>query len=601
MNALPKSATESHTLAATAAGAGLKPAHYAEILATRPEIGFFEIHAENYMAAGGPAHRWLAAIGETYPLSVHGVGLSLGSSEPLDRDRLARLARVVSLYRPALVSEHLAWSDFSGRAFPDLLPLPYDDASLRRTAEKIETTQEALGRAILIENPATYLRFAGDGLAETQFLAELCARSGCGLLLDVNNVRVSAVNHGFSAAEYLDAFPYAHVGEIHLAGFAEARDAGGVFLIDNHGGAVSDEVWALYREVIRRAGPRPTLVEWDNDVPEWGVLFAETRKANKILGERIPSPHSPSSDGRSCERPMAGEGGSPTGRQNDARRSDGLWARRMRGRSGLAPSSGASRHLLPQGEKASGALDWQLQFAAALQDSTTPPPPIFVPSDLPARFSVYRNNSAVASIEALKEQFPTVLRLVGDEAFSGLARGFAVESPPRSPVLGEYGVDFPMFIERFLAHCENNTPYLPDCARLDWARLVALRAPEAESCSLSRLAALDMGRLATQKIVLHPSLALIGSDWPILAISRAHEAEVVDWRGETALVLRPQAELVLMHCPPGASAFLQACQSGKTLGEAQEAAEVAEAAGENFDFGQSLVELTRIGAIVDFI
>jgi uncharacterized protein (UPF0276 family) len=322
MDALPKFGTESHTLAATDAGAGLKPAHYAEILATRPEIGFFEIHAENYMAAGGPAHRWLAAIGETYPLSVHGVGLSLGSSEPLDRDRLARLARVVSLYRPALVSEHLAWSDFSGRAFPDLLPLPYDDASLRRTAEKIETTQEALRRAILIENPATYLRFAGDGLAETQFLAELCARSGCGLLLDVNNVHVSAVNHGFSAAEYLDAFPYAHVAEIHLAGFAEARDAGGAFLIDNHGGAVSDEVWALYRKVIRRAGPRPTLVEWDNDVPQWGVLHEETLKASAILGERIPSP-------------LAGEGGSPE-------------ARRMRGFSVeqplIRPSATFSRH-----------------------------------------------------------------------------------------------------------------------------------------------------------------------------------------------------------------------------------------------------------------
>ncbi len=281
-------------LAAGVAGAGLKAAHYAEILATRPDLGFFEIHAENFMSAGGPDHRWLAAIGEIYPLSVHGVGLSLGSAEPLDRERLARLARVVALYRPALVSEHLAWSDFSGRAFPDLLPLPYDEASLRRTAEKIDATQCALGRTILIENPATYLRFAGSSIAEPQFLEQLCALSGCGLLLDVNNVHVSAVNHGFDADEYLDAFPFARVGEIHLAGFAEARDADGPFLIDNHGGAVSDEVWELYeKKVICRAGPRPTLIEWDNDVPEWRALYAETRKAAAILAGAFLLPIAP--------------------------------------------------------------------------------------------------------------------------------------------------------------------------------------------------------------------------------------------------------------------------------------------------------------------
>ncbi len=585
MNAMPGTAPSLPLLAANAAGAGLKPAHYAEILATRPDLGFFEIHAENYMSAGGPSHRWLAAIDEIYPLSVHGVGLSLGSAEPLDRERLARLSRVVALYRPALVSEHLAWSDFSGRAFPDLLPLPHDEASLRRTADKIDATQTALGRTILVENPATYLRFAGDCIAEPQFLDELCALTGCGLLLDVNNVHVSAVNHGFNAAEYLDAFPFEHVGEFHLAGFAEASDADGAFLIDDHGGEVSDEVWTLYEAAVRRAGPRPTLIEWDNDVPEWGRLFAETRKAAAILG-RAPSPHGPSKDGRFTERPMAGEGG--------AKR-----ARRMTWESCEPPSSGASRDLLPKGEKGiPGAGAWQAQFAAALQNAALPAPEIFAPCNSSARFAVYRNNSAVAAIEALKEQFPTVLRLVGDEAFRGLARAYAQEHPPRSPVLGEYGGDFPRFIETFLASCENETPYLPDCARLDWARLVALRAPEAAPCPITRLAELDPGRLARQKILLHPSLALVASDWPILAISKAHEAPVEDFRGETALVLRPRAELAVLPCPPGAGAFLRACVEGRNLGEAAMAAGDAE---ENFDFGQTLVELTRIGAIVDFV
>ena len=241
------------------------------------------------MSAGGPPHRWLAALAEIYPLSVHGVGLSLGSAEKLDPERLARLARVVSLYRPALVSEHLAWSDFSGRAFPDLLPLPYDEANCRRVAEKIDAAQTALGRAILIENPATYLRFEADALAKRNFWTSFAQRSGCGLLLDVNNVHVSAVNHGFDARAYLDAFPLERVGEIHLAGFAEARDAHGAFLIDDHGGQVSEEVWALYARVLRRAGPRPTLIEWDNEVPEWPVLLAETQKAGAIIGA-LPRP-----------------------------------------------------------------------------------------------------------------------------------------------------------------------------------------------------------------------------------------------------------------------------------------------------------------------
>jgi hypothetical protein len=573
-------------IATNAAGAGLKPEHYDRILATRPALGFFEIHAENYMSAGGPSHRWLAAIGEIYPLSVHGVGLSLGSTEPLDRERLARLARVVSLYQPALVSEHLAWSDFSGRAFPDLLPMPYDEANLRRVAEKIDATQTKLARRILIENPATYLRFAGDSIAEPQFLEALCALSGCGLLLDVNNVHVSAVNHSFDAIKYLDAFPLELVEEIHLAGFAEARDAFGAFLIDNHGGAVSDEVWALYGQVVRRAGPRPTLIEWDSDVPEWEILFAETQKAAEVLAAALPSP-------------LAGEG--------DAKR-------RMRGESCdtryveacstmVVPSSAspAASQLLPQGRKetATGAEHWQGPFAAALQDPTLPTPDIFAACDLSARFAVYRNNSAVAAIGALKDQFPTVARLVGDDAFSGLARLFVRQSPPRSPVLGDYGAEFPAFLDEFLSQCEGRreTPYLADSARLDWASLTALRAPEATPCPVTRLAALDPARLTETKLVLHPSTALVVSDWPILAIGNAHLTPVSHWLGETVMVLRPEAELVRRPCRPGPAAFLRACAQGENLGQA---ARLASRHDENFDFGQTLVELTQMGAIVDF-
>jgi uncharacterized protein len=268
-------------------GAGLKPAHFEEIAKEKPALDFFEIHAENYMAAGGPLHRGLASIRRDYALSVHGVCLSLGSSGPLDPDHLARLARVVELYQPFVVSEHLAWTSFAGQAFPDLLPCPYNDETLARVVDHIDQTQTALRRPILIENPATYLRFAGDLLSEPDFLAEAAARSGCGLLLDVSNVHVSAVNHGFDAKNYLDAFPVQHVRQMHLAGFAEARDANGRFLIDDHGAPVSDEVWALYAHTLKRIGPCPTLVEWDNHVPPWPVLYGETQKAFGRQQDRV--------------------------------------------------------------------------------------------------------------------------------------------------------------------------------------------------------------------------------------------------------------------------------------------------------------------------
>jgi len=570
----------SSALARDAAGAGLKPVHAANILATRPEIGFFEIHAENYMNAGGPNRRMLAAIRELYPVSVHGVGLSLGSMAPLDRDHLARLKEVADFADAALVSEHLAWADFSGRAFPDLLPLPYDDDNLRRIAGKIDLVQDFLGRPILIENPATYLRFGVDLFAEPQFLAELCARTGCGLLLDVNNVFVSAVNHGFGAFDYLDAFPHARVGEIHLAGHARACDAKGEFLIDDHGGPVSPEVWALYRHALAKAGPRPTLIEWDNDVPDWADLLAETETARAVLREaREGLPLTPT------RSPPAERGGHPV--------------------ETLKPSAGGALPL-PAGEERTGVRGraaiapnhWQAAFAAALSNAETPPPSLFTPCDAAARFAVYRNNVAVAEIAALATQFPTVAQLVGDEAFAGLARAFAQKSPPRSPILAEYGAEFPKFVATFLdEHGDGQTPHLPDIARLDWAILTALRAQEAEALPLPTLTHLDPARIGAARARLHPALAIVASDWPLLSL-RHPRGDVSDWRGQTILVLRPQDEIALIDLAPGAAAFLRACQAGATLAEA---AEAGMAADPDFDFGQTLVALTGAGAFVNFV
>lgn len=270
------------------AGAGLKPEHYRDILDGRPGVGWFEVHAENYMGtgngAGGPPHFFLEQIRALYPLSVHGVGLSIGSAEGLAPEHLARLAAVVDRYRPALVSEHLAWSTHAGVFLNDLLPLPYTEATLAVVVRHVDQVQSTLKRRILIENPSTYLRFAMEQMAEITFLRELARRSGCGLLLDVNNVFISAANHGFDPTVYLADFPVEHVEEIHLAGHAsiEATD-GEPLLIDTHDRPVSDRVWALYQSLISRIGPYPTLIEWDSDVPTWARLSADVARAESLL------------------------------------------------------------------------------------------------------------------------------------------------------------------------------------------------------------------------------------------------------------------------------------------------------------------------------
>ena len=266
------------------AGVGLKADHYREILETDPDIGWFEVHPENYMGAGGPPHAYLTQIRERYPLSLHGVGLSIGAERPLDTDHLARLKKLVDCYQPGLVSEHLAWSTHDTTFLNDLLPLPYTEETLARVARHVGQVQDALGRQILIENPSTYVVFETSTMSETDFLKGVAERSGCGLLLDVNNVFVSATNHGFSPEFYIDTFPVDHVGEVHLGGHAEDEDeAGYPLLIDAHDRAVIDPVWQLYHRALRRCGATPTLIEWDNDVPEWPVLFSEARQAEAII------------------------------------------------------------------------------------------------------------------------------------------------------------------------------------------------------------------------------------------------------------------------------------------------------------------------------
>ncbi len=266
------------------AGASFKHEHLSSILAEPRHDGFFEVHAENYMGAGGAPHRALDNIRRDHPISLHGVCMSIGGPQPLDVTHLARFCDLVERYEPALVSEHLAWSTHEGTFFNDLLPLPYTKATLARVAAHIDQMQQAIGRPILLENPSTYVAFRESEFSETAFIRELSRRTGCGLLLDLNNVFVSATNHGFSATDYLADFPLDRVGEIHLAGHAaQADDEGDLLLIDSHDGPVADAVWKLFDIVINRCGPIPTLVEWDSKIPDWPVLKAESSAAQTVL------------------------------------------------------------------------------------------------------------------------------------------------------------------------------------------------------------------------------------------------------------------------------------------------------------------------------
>ncbi|MEM6563659.1 MAG: DUF692 domain-containing protein [Pseudomonadota bacterium] len=267
-----------------APGVGYKPQHFSELLSDPGPVAWIEVHAENYMGDGGRPHAQLRALQERFALSIHGVGLSIGGSQSLDKDHLDRLHFLISRTRPASFSEHLAWSTHGAEFMNDLLPLPYTKTTLNRVAEHIEVVQDKLRCQMLLENPSSYLRFAESTWSEPDFLAELVKRTGCGLLLDVNNVFVSATNLDYAPYGYIDAFPLHAVGEIHVGGHDEDIDDNGApLLIDSHGKPVVDPVWTLLEYTLSKSGPRPVLVEWDTDVPDWPTLRSEADRAARAL------------------------------------------------------------------------------------------------------------------------------------------------------------------------------------------------------------------------------------------------------------------------------------------------------------------------------
>ena len=276
-------AAHRHETLPARAGIGLRAPHMRELLENRPAVAWLEVHSENYFAEGGRAVAELMLVRRDYPLSLHGVGLSLGSADPLDREHLLKLRRAVERFSPALVSEHLCWVSAGGMYLHDLLPLPYTEEAVGHVAGRITQVQESLGRQILIENVSSYLEYEHSTMPEWEFLREVAARAGCGILLDVNNVYVSAVNHGFDARRYIDSVPAEAVGEIHLAGHLEKQVDGVTLLVDTHDRPVKQAVWDLYVHALQVMGPRPTLLEWDSALPPLGELLTEAAKAERML------------------------------------------------------------------------------------------------------------------------------------------------------------------------------------------------------------------------------------------------------------------------------------------------------------------------------
>ena len=508
------------------AGVGLRAAHYRDFLARRPKVGWLEVHTENYLQPSGWDNHVLQALCQDYPLSLHGVGLGLGSARGFSEAHLQRVRAVVERTEPALVSEHLSWGAVAQQQLNDLLPLALNGAALDLLCARVGRVQDVLKRPILLENVSTYLRFADDAMSEAQFLAELARRSGCGLLLDINNLYVNQCNHGEDALTAMQSIAPGSVGELHLGGHLLTPHA----VIDHHGAAVAEPVWDLYAAALQRFGAIPTLVEWDTDLPPLDILLGEAGKAQAMLAR-----HAPRAPWRGTALP--------------------------------SPLPPMSLDALAAGQQA---------FAAALLN-TVAPLPSFAGEAVPQRFSLYRGNLSATWRRTLGHAYPVVLALVGEDFFGGLARAYGGRYPSDSADLNQFGDRFADFLADFPPVDE--LPYLPDMARLEWAVHLAHYAADAPGLAPEALAALHPDQLEARRFSLHPACALLASDWQVAALWRAHQ----DGEGQgmfphdlpaasCALVCRPRWKAQVLVVDAAAHAALLALQRGQTFGAALDAA-----------------------------
>lgn len=545
------SAPAAAPMGATAAGVGLRTPHYRAFLEGRPAVGFIEVHSENYLARAGWDWHVLAELRRDYPVSLHGVGLGLGSARGFSNAHLERVRALVEAIDPFLVSEHLSWGALADRQLNDLLPLTLDGAALALLCERVDRVQEALGRRLLVENVSAYVRFRADTMSEAAFLAELARRTGCGILLDVNNLYVNQRNHGEDARAAIAALPRGSVGEIHLAGHLETPLA----LVDHHGAAVAEPVWELYRAALARFGRVPTLVEWDAELPPIDGLLAEAARADAIARD-YPAPAAVP-----FVRPRV-------------------------------PAAPAGEPLATLQQRFGAALFERAQ-EAALQP--------FLHEGAIERLALYRANLGAGWERALGEAYPVLRQLVGEECFAGLARAYGKAAPSQDPDLACFGAR----LADFLAGCDAAAPYpyLPDVARLEWAVHRAYLAPDATPLGLEALAALSPEALDGARFTLHPSVSLLRSRWAIAALWRAHQpgGPALPAHADTpctALVVRRGWRVEVVEAGAAQAAALDSLAQGAGFGAALDAALAAAAAGEGApDVGAMLQGWFRLGIV----
>jgi uncharacterized protein (UPF0276 family) len=527
------------TFAQAGVGIGLRSPHYRDFLDQRPKVDWLEVHTENYLNAGSWDAHVLDQLRQDYPISLHGVGLGIGSATGFSELHLQRVCDTVRRVDPVLVSEHLCWGAVDDRHLNDLLPMPLTVAALQLVAERVDRIQQALGRRLLIENVSTYLRFRADTMSESEFLAALSRRTGCGILLDLNNLYVNQCNHGEDALGALATLSNTSIGEFHLAGHLVTADA----VIDNHGDRVAAPVWELYRAALQRFGPIATLIEWDTDIPDLAVLLDEARRASDIVATVV------------------------------------------------AP---AQNELLAYS---------QAQMAAALFDRNAEAEAIGLfngdAQQVSQRLALYRGNLVATNDKVLAAAYPVLQALVGEEFFSALARAFGKHQPSTSGDLNQYGDGFADFLSGF-THVADY-PYFPDMARCEWAVHQAHYAAAAASFDPGFLATWTPDQFDQAHCRLHPACQLLASRWAIAELWLSHQPDNTTSFPDVleipcfALVTRPQWRATVLPISQAAYVALNLLQQGATLGTAVDAALAIDA---GFDLGAHLQQWLQQSVLV---
>ncbi|KQQ45341.1 hypothetical protein ASF61_20515 [Duganella sp. Leaf126] len=550
-------------------GVGLRARHHQQFLDQRPAVDWLEVHTENYLQRAGRDWQVLQQLRRDYPVSLHGVGLGLGSARGFSAEHLARVRDLVAGIEPCLVSEHLCWSAVDDRHLNDLLPLRLDAAALDLLCARVDRVQHVLQRQLLLENVSTYARFHADSMSEAEFLAALAARTGCGLLLDINNLYVNQCNHGEDALAALHAIAAGTVGELHLGGHLVTPQA----VIDHHGAAVAEPVWQLYQAALARFGAVPTLIEWDTDVPPLAVLLGEADKARTLSAqEKSDAPAPQMSVSRAAAVPEPGAG--PAVPAEDLSAAPRVGVRQPF--AGTLPDSGQ----LPV---ATLAQDQQL-FADALSSADAAAPALALWRAHPHnahRLGLYRGNLAATASKALAAAYPVVAALVGDQFFGALARAYGRAWPSQDGNLHRFGARLGAFLDDF-PHVAQ-LPYLADMARLEWAVHRAHYAADAAPVTAQQLAAMAPAQLEASRLRLHEACLPFRSPWAVVSLWLAHQqvptgafpaALAVQ---EYAVVARPGWRVQVAPQGAGGHAALAVLHAGGTFGAALDAAFAVEA------------------------